>query len=83
MGETAARVHLGGGVGVEGPCWREDWVASSNTRRAMGRGRSPGLEVVFRAAAPRTAARVRLFVSPRPASRPRALTWSWRTGRQV
>ena len=41
-----------------------------------GRGRSPGLEVVFRAAAARTAARVRLFVSPRPAPRPRALTWS-------
>lgn len=48
-----------------------------------GRGRSPGFEVVFRAAAARTAARVRLFVSPRPAPRPRALTWSWRTGKQV
>ena len=42
VGETAAGVHLVGRVGGEGPRWRAFWVALSNTRRAMRRGRGGG-----------------------------------------
>lgn len=58
-GRGASCVCALGGVGVEGPSWRADRVALSNTRRAMRRGRGGG--------APRGS---KLFSEPRRRGQP-------------
>lgn len=64
-GDSGGGASGGGEVGMEGTPFEGRSGGFVQSQASGGAGVLPGLEVVFRAAAARTAARVRLFVSLR------------------